>query len=79
MTKYIIDSSCFIEASRVHNPLDVALSFWNKIKILADQGRIFSIDKVKDELMQGKDGLSNWVTTSIPSSFFLDPRRELMS
>lgn len=72
MTKYIIDSSCFIEASRVHNPLDVALSFWNEIKKLAEQGRIFSIDKVKDELIQGNDELSSWVTSSIPSSFFLD-------
>jgi hypothetical protein len=52
---YLIDANCFIESKNVTNPLDVAISFWAKIKDLALAGRIHSIDKVK---------------TEIPASFF---------
>ena len=55
---YLIDSNCFIEAKNVSNPLDVAISFWNKIKQLAVAGRIHSVDKVKGELMSINDELS---------------------
>ena len=68
---YLIDSNCFIEAKNVSNPLDVAISFWNKIKQLAVAGRIHSVDKVKGELMSINDELSTWVKDNIPSSFFL--------
>ena len=69
MKKYIIDTNCFIESSRATNPLDVAISFWKKIKQLALEGRIYSIDKVKDEIMIGKDDLSNWMKKEIPTFF----------
>ena len=68
---YLIDSNCFIEAKNVSNPIDVAVSFWNKIKQLAIAGRIHSIDKVKSELTSVNDELSKWVKDNIPSSFFL--------
>lgn len=48
---YLIDANCFIESKNVTNPLDVAISFWAKIKDLALAGRIHSIDKVKTELI----------------------------
>ena len=44
---YVVDSNFFIEAHRATYPLDVAHSFWNKVKQLADDGKIVSIDKVK--------------------------------
>ena len=68
---YLIDANCFIEAKNVSNPLDVAISFWNKIKQLAVAGRIHSIDKVKGELTALNDELSQWVKDNIPANFFL--------
>lgn len=35
---YLIDANCFIESKNVTNPLDVAISFWAKIKDLALAG-----------------------------------------
>ena len=67
---YLIDANCFIESKNVTNPLDVAISFWAKIKDLALAGRIHSIDKVKTELMSMDDELSEWVRDEIPDSFF---------
>lgn len=67
---YLIDANCFIESKNVTNPLDVAISFWAKIKDLALAGRIHSIDKVKTELMSMGDELSEWVRDEIPDSFF---------
>ena len=69
--KYLVDSNCFIESKNVSNPLDVAVSFWNKIRDLAVSGKIYSIDKVREELLSVNDELSEWVKTNIPSSFFL--------
>lgn len=67
---YLIDANCFIESKNVTNPLDVAISFWAKIKDLALAGRIHSIDKVKTELMSMNDELSEWVRDEIPDFFF---------
>lgn len=33
MVVYVVDSNFFIEAHRANYPLDVAFSFWYKIKI----------------------------------------------
>ena len=40
--KYIIDSNCFITPSRTFCPTDVGVSFWNKIKSLAEEGDVCS-------------------------------------
>ena len=55
MTVYVVDSNFFIQAHRVNYPLDIAYSFWNKVKELAEAGKIISIDKVKDELYDKND------------------------
>ncbi len=53
-------SNFFIEAHRATYPLDVAHSFWNKVKQLADDGKIVSIDKVKSEIYDDhEDALKN--------------------
>ena len=47
MSVYVVDSNFFIQAHRAHYPLDVAVSFWAKVKQLAYEGKIISIDNVK--------------------------------
>lgn len=72
MSVYIIDSNFFIQAHRLNYPLDVASGFWNKVKQLADDGRIISIDKVKQEIYQNEDALKLWCSANLPRDFFVD-------
>lgn len=70
MGVFVLDSNFFIQAHRGSYPLDVASSFWSKVKLLADQGQIISIDKVKNELYLNKDALKQWCEDNFPKSFF---------
>lgn len=72
MEVYVLDSNFFIQAHRVSYPLDIAFSFWNKVKQLADQGKIISIDKVKNELYDKNDVLEAWCRDNLPEDFFKD-------
>lgn len=72
MEVYVLDSNFFIQAHRVSYPLDIAFSFWNKVKQLADQGKIISIDKVKHELYDKNDALEAWCKNNLPEDFFKD-------
>ena len=70
MSVYVVDSNFFIQAHRVIYPLDVAVSFWEKVGSLANNGLIVSIDKVKNELYQNDDELKNWCKNNLPEGFF---------
>lgn len=72
MGVYVVDSNFFIEAHRTTYPLDVATSFWNKVKELAEVGHIISIDKVKVELYDKNDSLEAWCRANLPKDFFKD-------
>jgi hypothetical protein len=74
--RYIIDSNCFITPHRSFCPTDVGLSFWNKVKALANEGVICSIDKVKAELYVNSDELKDWMDLNIEKQFFLDFENE---
>lgn len=79
MAVFIIDSNFFIEAHRKSYPLDIAFSFWNKVKQLADEGKIISIDKVKNELYDKNDTLEEWCRTNLPENFFKDSSEVMTS
>jgi hypothetical protein len=72
MSVYIVDTNFFIQAHRETYPLDVAYSFWNKVKELAIDGKIVSIDKVKDEIYDKNDALEHWCRYNLPENFFKD-------
>ena len=72
MSVYVVDSNFFIQAHRANYPLDVALSFWAKVHQLAHEGKIISIDKVKDELYNKNDELEAWCKANLPDDFFKD-------
>jgi len=67
---YLLDTNCFIQAHRVTYPLDVATSFWAKLRQLADAQTISSIDKVKGELGRSKDPLHHWCAANLHPKFF---------
>jgi hypothetical protein len=72
MIVYVVDSNFFIQAHRESYPLDIAFSFWNKVKQLADEGKIISIDKVKNEIYDRNDALEDWCKANLPEDFFKD-------
>jgi len=75
MSKFIVDSNFFIQAHRSIYPLDVAPSFWLKVKSLSDNGTIVSIDKVKKEIFDDsshEDQLKLWCDSNLPSDFFIN-------
>jgi len=72
MPAYVLDSNFFIQAHRFHYPIDVAAGFWNKVKQLAEEGRVISIDKVKKELYDKNDVLEEWCRNNLPEDFFKD-------
>lgn len=72
MAKYIIDANILIQAYRKYYTLDVFISFWDRIKYLADTNVICSIDKVKNEILPSGDELSQWCISQLPNDFFID-------
>ncbi|MCF8219236.1 MAG: DUF4411 family protein [Bacteroidales bacterium] len=72
MSVYVVDTNFFIQAHRVHYPLDVVSSFWNKVKELAGNDFIISIDKVKHEIYRNNDTLKQWCENNLPDDFFKD-------
>ena len=72
MSVYIVDSNFFIEAHRKTYPLDVAHSFWKKVKELSYNNKIISIDKVKKEIYEHEDALKTWCAINLPTDFFKD-------
>jgi hypothetical protein len=72
MPVYVLDSNFFIQAHRLHYPLDVATGFWSKLRQLAQDGKVCSIDKVKKELFDKNDALEAWCSAHLPAHFFKD-------
>lgn len=75
MSVYVIDSNFFIQAHRESYPLDIAFSFWNKVRQLAEEGKIISIDKVRNEIYDKNDALEDWCQNNLPIDFFKDSSR----
>lgn len=61
MTTYLLDANVFIQAKNLHYGLDFCPAFWEWLVEYNESGRVFSIDKVADEITAGDDELTNWV------------------
>lgn len=73
---YLVDSSCFMTASRIAYPFDIAQSFWKKIAELAQNRAFGSIDKVENEINDNDDALSKWCKNNLPDDFFISTETE---
>lgn len=70
MSAFILDSNFFIQSHRITYPLDVATTFWEKVKKLFNEGKVISIDKVKDEIFKNDDELKKWIEVNLPNECF---------
>lgn len=68
----LVDANFFIQAHRISFPLDVVPSFWDAVATLAAEGKICSIDKVKEEIYKNEDALKDWCLNNLPEDFFKD-------
>jgi len=69
---YLLDTNVFIQAKRLHYGLDFCPAFWEWLIEQNMAGRVFSIEKVGDEVQAVADELSVWANAR-GNQFFLKP------
>jgi len=67
---YVLDSNVFISAHQLYYRFDICPGFWDALVRQHEAKRVCSIDKVKDELLEMKDKLSQWARRKSLASFF---------
>ncbi|MGH2364279.1 MAG: DUF4411 family protein [Chloroflexota bacterium] len=70
---YVLDANIFIQAKRLHYGFDFCPAFWDWLDAENAKGTVYSIEKVRDELLAGGDDLSLWAQAR-GASFFLPPQ-----
>jgi len=70
---YLIDANVFIQAKNLHYNFDFCQGFWGWLREGFEQDVIFSIKKVRAELLAGTQGdqAREWAL-NMPSGFFLE-------
>lgn len=69
---YCLDSNTFIEAKNLHYAMDFCPAFWDMIINKSEEGRIFSIDLVYNELIKGNDSLADWIKIQKQNNLFIE-------
>ena len=69
---YLLDANIFIQAKNLHYGFDFCPAFWDWLLAENHAGRVFSIEKVGDELQSGADELADWARAQ-GARFFLRP------
>jgi hypothetical protein len=72
MMTYLLDANVFIQAKNLHYGLDFCPAFWEWLIAQNEAKRVFSIEKVGDEIDAGADELADWAAQRGPG-FFLKP------
>ncbi len=57
---YLLDANVFIQGKNLHYGFDFCPAFWDWIERENGASRVFSIEKVGDELRAGADELAQW-------------------
>lgn len=66
---YVLDTSVFVTAANNYYAFDLVPGFWECLKKEANNGKLISIDRVYDELLQGNDQLAKWTEQEFKSYF----------
>lgn len=67
---YLLDANIFIQAKNQYYSFAVCPGFWHALPWLHEKGWVWSIDRVKDELAEGKDDLADWAVGTAPGTMF---------
>jgi hypothetical protein len=68
--KFLLDANVFIQASHQYYDFEICPGFWTALIRGHQNQNIFSIDKIKAELLSGNDRLAKWIQDKVPSTFF---------
>lgn len=66
---YLVDASSLIEAKDRYYGFDFCPGFWDWLDQRHAAGSVFSIDRIRSELVSGNDDLAGWATAR--NAFFL--------
>ena len=75
---YLLDANVFIEAKNRQYGFDFCPAFWDWLTLKQDEGLVFSIRQVGDELHAGDDDLARWARDR-GEAFFLPPDNALLT
>jgi hypothetical protein len=76
--KCLLDTNIFIQAKNLHYGMDFCPAFWDWLVQQNAKQKVFSIEKVADELASGSDELSEWAAAR-GMSFFLPPDDKVLA
>ena len=74
---YLLDANVFIQAKNLHYGFDFCPGFWDWLEGSNSRGIVFSIEKVRKELMAGNDELADWARAQ-GTQFFLPPDADVL-
>ncbi len=66
---YLLDANVFIEAKRRYYGLDFCPAFWEWLIGANARGLVYSVEKIREQLIGAGDELSDWVR-ALPADFF---------
>lgn len=70
MRGYLLDADLLINAHRHYYSFDICPGFWDWLEKKHEEGSVFSIKKVYDELRDSEDELSKWAKEMSMHEFF---------
>ncbi len=76
MTTYLLDANVFIQAKNLHYGFEFCPAFWDWIDQENASGKVFSIERVGDEIRAGDDELAEWAGQR--PGLFLSPDTEMV-
>jgi hypothetical protein len=75
---YLLDANVFMAAKNLHYGMDFCPAFWDWLVRENTAGKVFSIEKVGDEITGGDDELAKWASDR-GEGFFLKPEAGAVS
>lgn len=75
---YLLDANGFIQAKNLHYGLDFCPAFWEWLIASNAAKKVFSLEKVGDEILAIADELAAWASDR-GSDFFLPPDTKLLA
>ena len=75
---YLLDANVFIQAKNLHYGMDFCPAFWDWLIANNQQQKVYSIEKVGDEIEAGNDQLAKWADQR-SLAFFLKPDSAMLS
>jgi hypothetical protein len=68
-SRYLLDANVFIQAKDQYYSFELCPGFWSSLIDQHSKNRIFSIDKIRDEI-KGDPSLGKWILEDAPPEFF---------